>query len=204
MKLHVFLATLFATLMLAACAESAALDDGVASLSGDSAESTTTITVDQEAAMLAFSECMREQGIDLPDPTVDSDGNAQILREGDGPPPIAEREAMEAAFETCDEHLEGMTSGFDTNDQTELQDRLLEFAQCMRDNGVEMDDPDLTAFRPADESDEGTPPRGGFLGQGFDPSDPAVQEALETCQDLAGGGPGSGGGGVFVRPGVEP
>ena len=53
-----------------------------------------------------------------------------------------------------------------------------------------MDDPDL---------DEFTQPgggRGGLFGEGFDPQDPASQDAPDACQELfVGGGRGPLGGG---------
>ncbi len=63
--------------------------------------------------------------------------------------------------------------------QTQLQQAVLKFAQCMRANGVH-NFPDPS-------------PGGGFVfraGSGFDPSSPAVKAAQAKCQELLpGGGP---------------
>src|SRR6266508_5290945 len=64
-----------------------------------------------EAALLAFSQCMRDQGItDMPDPTVDSDGNVQIQRPPGGHSSGA-HEAFAAAGDKCDKYLRGATRG---------------------------------------------------------------------------------------------
>ena len=75
---------------------------------------------------------------------------------------------------------------FEPPNMTELEDELLEFAVCMRDNGVEMDDPDFT--NPGDGD-------GGVVidpfGGSFNPNDPAFQEAFEACEGiLSNFGPG--------------
>jgi len=58
--------------------------DGVATLDGTS----TTVTVaqraeegevDLEEALLAFAACMREEGIDMPDPELDAEGNVRLV-----------------------------------------------------------------------------------------------------------------------------
>ena len=80
----------------------------------------------------------------------------------------------------------------EVHDQTELQDALLGFAQCMRDNGVDMGDPDLRGFGPGGDED-GQP--GGPFG-GIDLDDPDVGAAFEVCQQqtpLTGRGAGLGG-----------
>ena len=71
--------TLFATLAvvatLAACTANAAAPSGVATLESANpaadASAEPSASLDPEAAALAFAECMREHGIDMPDPHVD-------------------------------------------------------------------------------------------------------------------------------------
>ena len=64
-------------LILAACGGAAAdTGDGVASLEGTTVTTTAADeTADPEAAAIAFTECMRENGVEMEDPTVDADGN---------------------------------------------------------------------------------------------------------------------------------
>src|SRR5262249_1846644 len=97
-----------------------------------------------EAALLAFSQCRRGQGItDMPDPTVDSDGNVRIQRPPGGHASGA-HEAFEAARNVCDKYLRGVTQGFSHADVTKTQDQLLRLARCMRGRGVDIPDPDLS------------------------------------------------------------
>jgi hypothetical protein len=180
---------------------------GVASLQGgstlaasDSASTTAAGEVDSEQAMLDFTACMREQGIDMADPQTSTDGGAGFrLQPGTGAGDTmttADREKMQAAREACSQYLEGIAQQFERPDMSEMQDQMLAYAQCMRDNGVDMPDPDF--------SQEGG---GGMFGfgsgdQGIDPNDPAFQTAQEACQEIFGGGPGGGpGGGIMVGPG---
>ena len=136
---------------------------------------------------------MRDEGIDIPDPTVDADGNIGLGFEAGAAE--ADFDAIEDAFSACSGHLDGVTLGFTEADVSEFEDRMLEFAQCMRDNGYDMDDPDFSDFAfpgvdGADDDERG----GGFID--IDPTDPDFEPALEACQDiLAGFGPGGFGGG---------
>lgn len=153
-----------------------------------------------EERLLEFADCMRDNGVDFPDPVVEADGTVNFgLRLGrqsaQGAQALAEigRDPdLPAAREACQYLVEGIAlgegrSGFD---QTELQDTLLEFAQCMRDNGVDMGDPDLSAFGPG--SQRGAQPSRPFGGVDF--SDADVAEAFEVCQEQVSlPGPGRGG-----------
>ena len=153
---------------------------------------------DLEQAMFAFASCMRTNGVEIEDPTVDADGNLQFggLRTQGG---NADREAIRAGMEACEDHLEGVVLGRGGDlDPTELQDTLLEFAVCMRENGYDMPDPDFSNAGPGggDEPAQG----GGPFGR-IDFDDPDFVTAQEACQDVLGDirGPGarfSGGGGA--------
>lgn len=168
--------------VLAACGGSD--DSGVASLE----ESTTTQAPAQggdasgsleEEALLEFSSCMRENGVeDFEDPVINADGTIDfggVGGQAEGEiPSDAEIEELEAAFELCADELAGVAFGSDgAFDITELQDSFVEFAACMRDNGVELDDPDFNA-------------PGGIIDVfgDIDITDPKIQDALEQCQDI--------------------
>lgn len=164
-------------LLLTACGSSAA-SDGVASLEVADTSVTTVVDVgevDTEVAFMELAACLREEGVDAADPTVDADGNVQPPAiNGERPP----RDEMQEAFAACSEILEGATLGFREVDQTELQDSLLEYAQCMRDNGFDMADPDLTALG----AGRGT---GGPFGE-LDRTDPEFVAADATCSEILG------------------
>ncbi len=151
-----------------------------------------------EERLLRFADCMREHGVDFPDPVVEADGSVQFgFRPGGGGAGLQElgRDSdLRSARQACEGLLAGLSFGpgsgnFDT---TELQDTLLEFARCMRANGVDMDDPDLSNFGPGGDRDEG--PGGGPFGDPIDLQDPDVVAALEACQEEVNIGRFGGGG----------
>jgi hypothetical protein len=183
-------------LVAAACGGSGDSESGVASLStvdrgGDTSASGSDgqDPNDPEQALLDLTQCIRDQGIDIADPTVDAEGNPQLARPEfgeDGPP-----EGFREAIQECSEFLEGVTLGRGGGqDLSVLQDTLIEYASCMRTSGYEMDDPDFSNF--------GQPGQGGggIFGP-LDQEDPKFQTANEQCEDLlAGFRGGSTGGGV--------
>ena len=191
MAKRILLLLVIGVVAVAACGEDPALEQ-VASLETatedtvpvECEETDSDPSLDFEEAFLAFSACLREEGIEIGDPEVGSDGGFGVIvggSEGE-----MDFEAFEAAQEECAVHLEGVTMEFEPPDMTELEDEMLEFAACMRDNGVEMDDPDFT--NPG--GDDGSVVIDPFGGS-FDPNDPAFQEAFEACNGiLSDFGPG--------------
>ncbi|WP_053207431.1 hypothetical protein [Jiangella muralis] len=130
---------------------------------------------DPEQAELDFYECMRENGVDLPDPDPGQPGVQLQLPPGD---PDAE-----AAMEKCRTLLPngGDLQGADSDDLESLR----AFTECMRTNGIDMPDPaaDGKLSMPA----------------GVDPQSAEFQAAMTTCQPELDGapvrmGPGPGGG----------
>jgi hypothetical protein len=184
-------------LVFAACSGTDA--GGVASL-----EDSTDPVVDEqtpgedehtpEDAILGFAQCMRDNGIeDFEDPDFTADGSLDFRR-GQGQLGTVDPETMRQAFEACQEHVEGLAFGPGNFDRSEIADTLVAFAACRRDpergNLPDFPDPDLSSFG------QGNDPGGGPFAGEFDFQDPAVQEALEACQDVVGGfrfgGPGRG------------
>ncbi|MEN8115208.1 MAG: hypothetical protein ABFS21_12570 [Actinomycetota bacterium] len=127
----------------------ASLESETQSASADSDATGTDPIADTEEAMLAFTQCLRDEGIDIADPTVDADGNVRFGPIGsDSGVGVADPEEhmaeMDDAFEACGEHMEGVVTGPSDLDFTELEDGILAYAQCMRDNGIDMADPDFS------------------------------------------------------------
>ena len=140
-----------------------------------------------EERLLAFAECMRENGVDFPDPVVEADGTVTFgFRPGGGGGglqrlgEIGRDPDTPAARAACEGLIEGLAFGPGQGgvDLIELQDTLLEFAQCMRDNGVDMGDPDLSRFGPGGNDDDQP---GGPFGA-IDVNDPDFAAAFEVCQ----------------------
>ena len=188
------------TVLLAACnsgasADVATLDDQV----DTSAEepSSEELEADSEQVILAFAQCMRDNGVpNFPDPEMDSNGNLRLFGGGGSGELEVDQGTLQAAFEECSPLVEGLIQNFRNLDQSEFQDSFLEFAACMRDQGVDMPDPDFSSgFGP------GAGGGRGLFGD-IDSNDPAFQEAAEVCNEVfeggfgqLRGGPGAGGNG---------
>lgn len=211
MEHHVIRTTTIAAFLalglLAASCSGPDSDSGVASLETDAkgtdsqeqlqSDEAVAEPVSDEEAILAFAACLRDEGIDVEDPTVDADGNLRPPRPRDlGQEDL---EMVRAAMNSCSEHLENVAFGLDAADRSEREDQLFEYAACMRENGYDMPDPDFSTF--------GQPGQGGGAGGGgpfgaIDQDDPTFQTAQEACAGIfggdrvPGGGPGGGGPGA--------
>jgi hypothetical protein len=219
--------------LLAACGSDGDSDDAggddVASASDDETneQDESDDQADSEQELLDWVECMRDEGVEIPDPTRDADGNLVIngngisIGGGDAPstndsgdendePPFTPEE-MEAAEEVCGTPPGLGPGDISEEDQQAMQDDALEFAQCMRDHGIEdFPDPDFSNMGPGGAPQTGSPDGddGGSGGDGdgrdetivlgpfgeIDMNDPETAAAFEACQDLFGGPPGEDGG----------
>ncbi len=173
---------LVAALSLALVACGSEQGDGVATLQGGedpSSSPSASPSVDPEDALADFAQCMRDNGIeDFPDPTIGEDGGITIGvgGGGGGPPSDADREQIADAMDACQELLpRGEGPGqISPEDQAAFQDAMVEYAQCMRDHGIDMPDPDFSG-------------NGGFIqqgGDGIDPQDSDFQVADEACRPI--------------------
>lgn len=184
-------------LLGAACSGSS--DGGeVATLSAgtqDSAEPAEASARETEEQLVAYSQCLRDQGLDVADPEVDADGNLVMGRPrfggGGGGGGTGgggfDRDAFVKAQETCGEPPVG---GFGRagGDASAMQDTMLAFAECMRGEGFDVPDPDFSGAT-------GGAGAGGIFGA-LDRDDPKVAAAMESCQSVfADAGFGGNGGG---------
>ena len=164
--------------LLSACGASG----GVATLTGeeDATPSPTASAAadDPEEALLAFTECMRENGIDLPDPIFHGGGaeggDVAEAVPGDVPPFDPNGDEFRAAQEACEQHLEGLGAlepGEAPALSTEEEEAFLAFAECMREHGIDMPDPGSGGIvvRPGSEDD-------------FDPMSEDFQVAEQECR----------------------
>lgn len=197
---------------------------GVASLSdsegsGGSTGTTQLSQADREKQLLDYTKCLREHGIDVADPQVDANGNLQPGGPGggfraqgqDSTGNTIDREAFRKAREACG-NPPRVGGNFSPEQQQQFQDAALKFAQCMREHGVDLPDPDFSQGPGAGGGGNGGPPgtggqgagRGrGIFGGANDSNDPTTQAAREACRSnlsgLPGGGPG--GPGAPIGPG---
>ena len=160
-------------LAAAACGTGTEAAPDVASLDesgvGDQEGSILGDIVDQEAELFEFSACMRDEGINIGDPTVDADGNVSL---GTPMNMISDHGALMAAYETCSDFIGGRALGHGGEDRTAVHDRLLEYAKCVRENGYyQLSDPDFSGT----SSD---------IFPGLDMEDPGYQAADQLCKSL--------------------
>ena len=97
-----------------------------------------------EDAQLLLARCLRENGYDITDPK-----NGESLRSVIGPIMLAadqkSREELQETIQTCAEEnnipLGGSAEFENPEAVADSLDTQLEFAQCLRENGIEVEDP---------------------------------------------------------------
>lgn len=111
-----------------------------------------------------FAACMRDEGVDMPDPEV---GNGKTAIRIDGPG--VDKQKIAAAMEKCRRYLPNGGNGKQMS--PEDVERMRQYAQCMRDNGVpDFPDPD---------------PNGGFLMEiPKEANREALERATEKCRQF--------------------
>jgi len=157
----------FAAALLAASAL------GFAACGGDDDAPAASQSADRtkREAELKFAECMREHGIDFPDP-----------QEGPGLVKIGEDESPEElreAEKACEKFRKAIKPPELTEaQQQEFKKQALEHARCMREHGIDFPDPTFS-------EDGGANIR---LGPGrVDPEDDDFKAAEKECADKLGG-----------------
>jgi hypothetical protein len=137
--------------------------DGVATLGGDGANDQQTgsgsAKKDPQEAALDFAKCMREHGVDMPDPEVDSRGRIRVNignPGGKGRPPDSKK--LNAAQQACGHLLRDGGAGPDKLDP-KARDAMLNFARCMREHGIDMPDPTGDGLLFNSKSKQGPDPR---------------------------------------------
>jgi hypothetical protein len=154
-------------LAVAACGGGGGKPSGVASLGGDKATATTRAggsSNDRQAA-LAYARCMRQHGINLPDPKFDAQGHMAIQN----PPGVGpDNPKFKAADQACNKYLPN--GGEPPKPNPQEQQQMLAFARCMRQHGINLPDPK---------------PNGGIdanAGAGANPDSPKFKAAERACQ----------------------
>ncbi|WP_283137549.1 hypothetical protein [Rhizohabitans arisaemae] len=134
MRIQTLLAVVPLALALTACGTTAK-NDGVASANGGTtAPSGSAKPTDRRAAALKFAQCMRENGIDMKDPGPDGGFTYNTSAE--------QQETAKKAEAKCRPLLKDAFADAGTQKvDPEYLDKLTKFAQCMRENGIDMKDP---------------------------------------------------------------
>jgi hypothetical protein len=135
-----------------------------------------------KTAMLNFAKCMREHGVNMPDPQFDSNGGGTV-RMGDGKTPIDAAKAR-SAEQACQHFQDAVKPPpMSAAQQADMRKRALANSRCVRAHGFNMPDPQF--------DDSGRMTLQMSKDSGIDPNDPKFQEASKTCakQSGMGGGP---------------
>jgi hypothetical protein len=186
-----------------ACAGSGSGGNGVASIKAASDKSSGTDQAgnDQkktnpEDAMLAFARCMREHGIDMPDPDTSGGGPGVLTfrAEASGEKLDAGADKFKEANDACKDLMgDAGPQNMSPEQAKEAQDQALAFSRCMREHGVNMPDPNFDGeghvMMKIDDS------------SGIDPSDPKFEAAQQACGSAFGPAGSKAGAGLSVAGG---
>lgn len=156
----IFLALVASTAALASCGGSDTTTAATPSPESSGSASPSTEN-EQDAASVKLNQCLREQGVDVPD-TAGHGGFAQLSP--------ADRRELEAALQgPCREYQSGAFGDTADPQTQEFLDALTRFTSCMRKQGVDVPDP--KASEPF------------AVLHSLDQSDPRVAAAASACQD---------------------
>jgi hypothetical protein len=166
MKTRLFLVAVAATASLAGCG--AGDPKPAAAGKGQGSEAAS------RKALLDFARCMRQHGVDMPDPQFS--GGRVTIKQNKGNPDTA-RTAEKACAKFRDAVKPPETSDAE---KAEFKKAALANARCMRDHGIDMPDPTFDANGGAQMR----------LGGGINPESAKFKAAQEACRGtLPGGGP---------------
>ena len=187
---------LFVFFLISACSAS---DDsqGVVSTKDLSSDTTVTTIVEETAqevvsvedAQLLLARCLRENGYDITDPK-NNESLQSVLRPVFLAADQKGREELFETIETCAEENDiplGGTADFENPEEVaDTLDTELEFAQCLRKKGIEVEDPNAE-----------TPLRSILIGlvQSGQYLEDQIREAAGECFDDLGLEPPQQGGG---------
>jgi hypothetical protein len=155
---------------LAACALVLAASGCGGGSDGDTADADAASgnAVGRDDAMLLMARCLRKQGLDVEDPRPGQPMQLRVDRADDA--------RTRTANETCQKELADVLPEPSAEDRERMRENGLEFARCMRKNGVDMPDP--------------TADGGGvfrFGGDGIDPQSETFKKAQKACGDIMRG-----------------
>jgi hypothetical protein len=159
-------------LLLGGCSSAANTDQGVASVGGNSSGAPPASATQQgstEDQMQKFVQCMRDNGVDLPDPEPGGGFGGNPDSQIDRNSPVFEK-----AMDACRTQLPG--GGDLSKIDPKMIDQLRQLTQCLRDNGVDVPDPDPNS-----------PTLGLDQMQNIDRDSPAFKKAMEACKDKVPG-----------------
>lgn len=131
---------------------------------------------------LKFAKCMRDHGVDMPDPKRAGGGGITMARKGNPNSPTSK-----AAEKACEKYMEvdGGGEAPDPAKVAKMKESMLAYARCMRDEGVDMPDPEF--------SNGGARVKMGEPGSKIRPDSPKFKAADKVCHSKLAGVDGPGG-----------
>jgi hypothetical protein len=150
----------------------------VAACGGDDTADGNTSAADREQderdAALNYARCMREHGVDMPDPTFENGGT---LQRGPTKEDNLPRSKVREAENACRKYMEDVEPPkLSEEQQQEFREQALANARCMREHGIEnFPDPQF--------GENGEARIRIDKGDGVDPEDPDFKAAQEACRD---------------------
>ena len=164
MKTRLLVAAVVAAASLAACGA----DDPQPASTNDQAK--------MRKSLLDFSRCMRENGIDMPDPKFE--GNRVTMRAG-GPGDKTDPAKMRAAEKACAKYRDAVKPPeMSEEQQAEFTTGAVANARCMREHGIDMPDPTFDSYGGARME----------IGRGMNPESAKFKKAQEACREVGGMG----------------
>jgi hypothetical protein len=150
--------------------------------SGDATAGTADKRAEFREAAVKFARCMREHGVDMPDPSPGQGGKITMMMK---PGSAGAKAKMDDAQKACQHILASVNPPeLSPEQEREFKEKALRFARCMREHGIDIPDPQF----------EG----GGRMTQrmedGADPNSKRFRDAMEACGKGAGGKFGVGAG----------
>ena len=184
-------------LLATACGSGNSAKSQVASLGSTAGSSPpATAAANTQDALLKYAACMRENGVNMADPTFDADGNPNGGGFGAGSGINPQSDAFQKAQTACGDLLQGVAlGGGNAPDFSSVQTSLSDYTACLRDQGLQVDDitigapgangnggPPAGGSIPAGGGGFGGPPAGGSTpaggpgGAGFNPTDRIIEQ----------------------------
>jgi hypothetical protein len=122
--------------LVSACGSGGDGGSKVASAGGDTGKPSASAKPSPADQALAWAQCMRKNGVAMPDPKPGEDGSIMLPAGGQG----ADQAALEKATEACKALMPSIGGEGKKLDAKQLDEQLAT-AKCMRAHGVPMSDP---------------------------------------------------------------
>jgi hypothetical protein len=182
-------------------------NDGVASLDGSGNNSSDgsgsgnnsnhkPTQAEMQDAALKYAQCMRDHGVNMPDPKFDDNGGIEIsagpggATPGKGGPSSDAENKMQTADKACRHFMDDVAPqrNLSPDELAAMQDKQRKLAECMRGKGYDFPDPQVDSNGRVTISSKGKP--GDHPGTA---QDDQMRKDMETCSKAAGLDRGPGG-----------